>query len=139
VAQKTNILLVDDDATVRQSIGHALVSENYGVVHAADEREALHQFGLNQIDILLLDVNLGEESGWETLQKLRALRPMLPAIVMSGYVRPSARPYPYPVQAFMEKPLDMSSLFRKLAELAAECARLLQAASNNGTPSQPIN
>ncbi len=84
MAQKTNVLLVDDDLTVRQSLQQVLMQENFHVVTAANGLDAMCEFGRNSIDIVLLDINLGPESGWDTFEKLRTIRPRLPIIMMTG-------------------------------------------------------
>jgi DNA-binding NtrC family response regulator len=111
VARHTNILLVDDDLTVRQSLGNALTSENFHVFQAANSQEALNEFGKNQIDLLLLDLHLSGESGWDTLDQIRGLHPQLPVIVISGHPDKVTRQRLAAIQGFMEKPLDLPSLF----------------------------
>src|SRR5438046_9105660 len=75
---KKNVLVIDDDSKVRQSLGRALTTENYGVVSAANGREAMRHFDENRIDVVLLDLNLGPESGWDIFENLAALQPMHP-------------------------------------------------------------
>lgn len=114
------VLLVDDNASVRQSLIRALSFENFGVVAAANGGEALRGLGGNAIDVVLLDQDLGRESGWDTLAQLRQMQPGLPVIIMS------ARPERGPehaierVDALMEKPLDLPLLFQILGALAAQ-------------------
>jgi len=107
---------VDDDYTVRQSLEQALILENFRVVAAANGQEALRGFGEHRIDILLLDLNLGQETGWDTLRQLRQIQPLLPVIIMTGNPGQCA-PRSTRVDAFMEKPLDLPVLIRKLTEL----------------------
>ena len=57
------MLLIDDDLTVRQSLEQALTLENFLVVGVSNGIEALQEFGKKPIDVVLLDLNLGEESG----------------------------------------------------------------------------
>ena len=122
VAQRTNVLLVDDDITVRQSLEQVLTMENFRVVPVANGHDALREFGEKHIDIVLLDLNLGSESGWDTFDKLKRIRPLLPVIIMTGNPghgpkRPTDR-----AEAFMEKPLDLTMLCRKLTDLATQAA-----------------
>ena len=87
---------------------------------AANGGEALRGLGGNAIDVVLLDQDLGRESGWDTLAQLRQMQPGLPVIIMS------ARPERGPehaierVDALMEKPLDLPLLFQILGALAAQ-------------------
>jgi DNA-binding NtrC family response regulator len=119
MARRVSILLVDDDSTVRQSLEQALLLEDYQVVSAANRSEALRGFGEHKIDVALLDVHLGEESGWDTCKDLRKIRPKLPVIMMTGHSDELLIAPAQPVEAFLEKPLDLALLIRKLAEFAA--------------------
>ncbi len=123
MARKTNVLLIDDDPTVRESLGQALAFENYQVLPAANTAEALRACHSNQVDIALLDLNLADENGWETLERLTSVQPHLAVIVMSARPDQFAESMSGAVEAFMEKPLDLPTLFRKLAELAVADAK----------------
>jgi len=118
--QRPVVLLVDDNASVRQSLTRALSFENFGVVVAANGEEALRGFGENQIDVVLLDQDLGRESGWDTLEQLRKMQPGLPVIIMTARPERRTTHSTQGVEALMEKPLDLPLLFRTLGALAAE-------------------
>ena len=120
--QRTNVLLVDDDITVRQSLEHVLTLENFRVVPVANGHEALREFGEKHIDVVLLDLNLGAESGWDTFDKLKRIRPLLPVIIMTGNPEHCPKVAADRAEGFMEKPLDLTMLFRKLTDLAALAA-----------------
>src|SRR5262245_28817505 len=128
---KTNILLVDDDCSVREALGQALCNERFHVVSAANGPEALRKFGENQIDIALLDLNLGEESGWDTFHRLSGLQPLLPIIVMSARSDSFANASASAAAAVMEKPLDMPLLFEKLQSLCSQMARETRTSSRS--------
>jgi|KBSSwiStaDraftv2_1062776.scaffolds.fasta_scaffold2970940_1 two-component system nitrogen regulation response regulator NtrX len=113
----THVLLVDDDANVRQSLEQALLKENFRVVAAATSQEAIQQFGEKRVDIVLLDLNLGKENGWDTVEKLRKIRPRLPVIVMTGQPEQVPSSAKAKSEIFMEKPLDLPALFQKLIEM----------------------
>lgn len=117
--QQSVVLLVDDDPGVRQALTRALTFENFGVVGAANGLEALRGFGEHQIDVVLLDQDLGPEDGWQTLEQLRKVQPEVPVIIMTGRpVRCPARSVPGD-EALMRKPLDLPLLFQTLGALAA--------------------
>ena len=106
-----NILLVDGDEKVRQALGRALACENYHVVPAANREEALDQFGKEQIDVILLDLNPANENDWKTVQWLTAFRPSLPVIAMT--TREDQHQHGANSHAFHKlfpKPIDLYSL-----------------------------
>ena len=82
--RESNLLLVEDDMAVRQSLTRVLATENYQVFGASTCREAILLCTQNQIDVVLLDLNLDPEDGWEVFHQLRELRPDLPIFVTSG-------------------------------------------------------
>jgi DNA-binding NtrC family response regulator len=118
--KKKNVLVIDDDSKVRQSLGRALTTENYEVVSAANGREAMRQFDENRIDVVLLDLNLGLESGWDIFENLAALKPMIPVIVITAETDPEQPSSGRVVDALMQKPLDLPVLFQLLRKLAPE-------------------
>jgi DNA-binding NtrC family response regulator len=131
VLHTTNILLVDDDLVVRQSLEHALTRENFKVFSAANRQEALRGFGENRIDVALLALSPRPDSGWDTFQSLRQLQPRLPVVLMTGQPGQGAARKSDSIEAFMEKPLDLEELFRTLKEFAGY--RQEPRAEQNGT------
>lgn len=114
------ILLVDDDQGVREALAQALSSEHFRVVRAADGQEALERFFEGYVDLVLLDLNLPAKSGWDTLERIMAVNPYLPIIIIT------ARPDQYELAAtagataIMEKPLDLPLLLRLIDDLMRE-------------------
>jgi CheY-like chemotaxis protein len=83
--RKRRILLVDDDADVRRSIGATLTTAGYEVIMAMDGDEAVHRWReLNGGDLVLLDLFMPEKDGLETIIELRSHTPGVPIIAMSG-------------------------------------------------------
>jgi DNA-binding NtrC family response regulator len=122
MARQANILLIDDDLSVRQALGEALTVENYQVALAANGPEAdqhLRQRGERRIDAVLLDLSLGPECGWNVFDRLMSQHPQLPVIVMTAS---RGQPTASRVQncvALMEKPLDLPLLFATLRQVTA--------------------
>lgn len=86
------VLVVEDEAAVRE-IACAILSDlGYRVLEAADGEEALRVFGANtaSIDLLLTDVVLpGRVRGRELSERVRAVRPEVKVLFMSGYTENS--------------------------------------------------
>ena len=66
------ILVVDDEATLRETLAWNLEQEGYHVVEAADGREALERFRDERPDLVLLDLMLPEVSGVEVCRRMRS-------------------------------------------------------------------
>jgi DNA-binding response OmpR family regulator len=81
---KAKILVVDDDPQIRESLFKVLRAEGHEVVLAADGPEGIEKFNTEQIDLLLLDLNLPGNSGWDVFGTLTSLNPFLPIIIITG-------------------------------------------------------
>ncbi|MBL1177850.1 response regulator transcription factor [Pantanalinema sp. GBBB05] len=67
-----HVLLVDDEAPLRDSLSYALSREGYQVTTAADGLSALKLFHKQVPDVILLDLMLPEVSGMEVCWRIRA-------------------------------------------------------------------
>ena len=118
---RTKVLLVDDDVSVVAALTGVLCSEGYDVIQAFDGHDAVKNFKtVGGAAIALLDLNMPVKDGWDTFERLTAINPLLPIIVIT------ARPGQYPmataagVAALMEKPLDIPLLLETMQKLLAE-------------------
>ena len=81
------VLIVDDEAPVRESLRRYLKDVGYVVMEAADFDHALSALGAICVDAVVLDVRLPGRSGIELLQHLRsdAKLAALPVLILTGY------------------------------------------------------
>lgn len=86
-SQDIFILLVEDDAQVRDIASGKLQRAGYNVLQAEDGIEALKVFGMsrNPIDLVVTDIKMPNMDGIELAQKLTAQLPELPIVLISGY------------------------------------------------------
>ena len=78
------VLLVEDDATMARSIELMLGSSGYNVYSTDLGEEGLDLGKLYDYDIILLDLNLPDMSGYDVLKKLRAAKIETPILILSG-------------------------------------------------------
>ncbi len=78
------ILVVDDDADVRDMICCTLTASGYEAIPAAGGRQAVEFLEQSTPDLVITDVVMPEVDGFEVLLRLRLLTPGVRALVMSG-------------------------------------------------------
>jgi len=119
-AIKTTVLVIDDDAAVRQSVAKVLEGAGYAVAVAADGEEAVVRFAPKRVDLVLLDLNLPRRSGWDVFEHLTTRYPLVPVIIMTGMSDQYRTALAAGAGAFMEKPIDVPALLKTMRELLAE-------------------
>ncbi len=82
---KSRVLVIDDEAAIRDSLRMILEYEDYQFVGAASGQEALDVVKRERPDIVLLDIKMPGMDGMEVLRKLRAIDEGLPVVMISGH------------------------------------------------------
>ena len=84
-----HILYVDDDEAVNFLIQRLLERLGYRVTCCEDPRDALRLFAAvgSNVDVVVTDLSMPAMNGFDFVKKLRAVRPEVPIIMTSGYVR----------------------------------------------------
>lgn len=79
-----HILVVDDEAPIREMLSLFFKKRGCQVTAAMTAREGLEQVKLTAFDVVILDINLTDGSGLDLLEPIKAARPNLPVIVLTG-------------------------------------------------------
>ena len=115
------VLLVDDDARVRQWIHEELEKLGYNLLEAADGADALVIAELHRgpIDVVVTDVVMPRVDGPGLVKALLELRPDLKVLYISGYPEAFLRQSTsLPSEDnYLQKPFDMSTLIARITEL----------------------
>ena len=82
---RSTILIVDDDANIRETIRAILEQEGYVVETARDGREAIMKSDKAQFDLAMVDMRLPDMMGTELLRKIRPTTPKMQKIILTGY------------------------------------------------------
>jgi two-component system response regulator AtoC len=119
------ILIVDDEAKARGSMGRLLSAEGYEILEAENLAGAVSTLKDHLPDILLLDFNLPDGHGLDLLRKLSGTKPRPQVVVVTGTAS-----IPTAVEALqlgavdlLEKPVDMARL-KGVVQRATEVVRL---------------
>lgn len=115
-----SVLVVDDDAGVRDLMVKVMQEEGYQVQAAADGAEALAAARRSAPKVVLLDLRLPGQSGWTVFRELRRLIPALSIVVVTAETHQSETARAAGASAFFEKPLDFPSLLRAIRALTLE-------------------
>jgi len=78
------ILIIDDDAFVRETLIRILEDEGYQVITAPDGRRGLDAFRRERPDLVITDIIMPEQEGIETIMEIRGERPDAKIIAISG-------------------------------------------------------
>jgi two-component system cell cycle sensor histidine kinase/response regulator CckA len=118
------LLLVEDEAAVRSSARRLLERQGYHVLEARHGADAMRivEETTRTIDLVVTDLVMPEMGGKELAERLRAHRPGLKVLFMSGYTEKaiSAGGVMPPNTGFVEKPFTVEQLMRRLREILDE-------------------
>jgi DNA-binding response OmpR family regulator len=81
---RPRVLVIDDDAGVREMLCQVLEAAGYAAVGAADGAEALAAFSTHPADLVLTDILMPRKDGIQTIAELRARCPALRVIAMTA-------------------------------------------------------
>jgi DNA-binding response OmpR family regulator len=111
----TKILIVEDEAGLRQGLDINLRHENYETITAADGEEAIRLFHSEQPDLVLLDLMLPKKSGFEVLDHVRKVS-KVPVILLTarGQETDKVRGLRSGADDYVTKPFGVQELFARI-------------------------
>ena len=113
------VLLVDDDATLRRTLGIGLRAEGHEVLLAADGRTALQALREDRPDVVVLDLGLPDLSGVDVLRQLRSWS-TTPVVVLSARAESTEKVQALDLGAddYVTKPFGMEELLARVRAAA---------------------
>jgi PAS domain S-box-containing protein len=116
-----NVLLVEDEESVRELVRETLKSKGYSVMEAPDGIQGMKvaESFEGKIDILITDVAMPGMSGHELAKHVAALRPGIKILFLSGYTEDAIihEGVLDPGTAFLQKPFTLQALARKVRDV----------------------
>lgn len=85
ITSKSNVLVIDDEPIVCQSVRKILTKQKYVVDEVFDVDAAMNKMKINKYDLILLDLKMPKRSGMEVLDSIKRTNPNLPVIMITGY------------------------------------------------------
>jgi len=124
------VLIVEDDADTRESLGWVLEHHGYGVTVAATAEDALASLAADPVDFALVDVRLQGMSGTEMLRRAKATCPELDAIVITGHasIETAVAAFRGGAADLIIKPVEPAELLSRLEALQARRRQRFSAA-----------
>lgn len=125
------ILIIDDESFICENVARILGDEGYQVCQATNGTDARELVASGEIDLALLDLNLGTENGIDVLKVLKELDPELLIIIITGYGSVETAVDSLKLGAFhyMKKPFKADAL-RVIVKLALQTQTLKREVRN---------
>jgi DNA-binding NtrC family response regulator len=122
---KASILVVDDEAEIREGLALLLESEGYVVATVETGNAGLARLDEQPFDLLLLDVSLPDHNGIDLLREIHQRDPVLPVVLITAYgsIDMARRAFKSGAQDYITKPWSNDELLAQVA-LAVEGRRL---------------
>jgi len=113
------VLLIEDDSATAQSIELMLKSESFNVYTTDLGEEGIDLGKIYDYDIILLDLNLPDVSGFDVLRKLRVSKVKSPVLILSGLVaiEDKIKGLGYGADDYMTKPFHKDELVARIQAL----------------------
>jgi CheY-like chemotaxis protein len=84
MAEKLRVLFVDDDPAAARLYRSYLAAEGYEVVVATSGIEGVEATERDKFDVVVMDLNMPGLDGWMSMSLIKARRPKLPVVVLTG-------------------------------------------------------
>ena len=119
------ILIVDDEAFIRENLERILSEDSYRPFSTASGEEAVRLVSEEEVDLVLLDLNLGAKSGLDVLAALKEVDPDILVIIITGYgtVESAVEALKMGAYDYIKKPFKADAI-RLIVKLALETQSL---------------
>jgi len=113
------ILVVDDEDLFRDYLGNVIKFSGYKPLLAASGKEALKLADAYKISMIISDIKMPEMDGFELMERIRRKFPIMPVLLMSGYVDMASEAGNFLAQAdgFISKPFHNTDIIREIERL----------------------
>jgi excisionase family DNA binding protein len=121
-ADRPRILVVDDEASIRDLLSKTLALADYDVDTSPDGRSALERLRLYPYDLLIVDLKMPGIDGLAVVREAKRLKTDLPVIIITGYSTESAaiEALNLGVTSYLTKPFKVSQVLANAAKAMGE-------------------
>lgn len=113
------ILIIEDEWKISQSLKKGLTEENYAVDIATDGQEGLYKFSINEYDLIILDLMIPKVDGFRVCQEIRKKNTDLPILILSAKddVEDRVKGLDYGADDYITKPFSFTELTARIRAL----------------------
>jgi DNA-binding NtrC family response regulator len=116
---RRRILFVDDKPSIRLTLTAVLEEHGFEVTVAGSVAEALSKINSSRFDVLLSDLNIGEDGdGFRVVRAMRSIQPQCVTVILTGYpaFESALQGIRNQVDDYLIKPADLESLITTIHE-----------------------
>ncbi len=122
MADKSRILVVDDEDALRTVLSSELTSAGYEVATASDGDEAITEVQNMKLDLVLLDIKMPRVDGFEVLKFIKKNYPAVRVIMLTGFadLKNAIESKKHGAEDFVSKPYDLVDLLTTIERVLSE-------------------
>jgi DNA-binding response OmpR family regulator len=114
------VLLVEDEPALRRVLARNLSARGLDVREAGTVSAALEAIAAHRPDLILLDINLPDRTGWDVMREMNRLNTRVPTIVVSAVRVSQSRLDEFHPLAYLPKPFPIEALLRLVLNAAPQ-------------------
>jgi GAF domain-containing protein/ActR/RegA family two-component response regulator/anti-sigma regulatory factor (Ser/Thr protein kinase) len=118
-----SVLVIDDEADIRDLVSDVLASHGHQVTVAAGGREGLACFEAGSYDVVLTDLGMPDLDGWEVARAIKSARSATPVLLLTGWADTTDSEAASLVDGILKKPFGLDELAEAVATTLAGRAR----------------
>ncbi|HTK83221.1 MAG TPA: response regulator [Bacteroidota bacterium] len=122
MAEKSRVLVVDDEDALRMVLSSELSSSGYEVATASDGDEAITVIQNKKFDLVLLDIKMPKVDGFEVLKFVKKNYPVMKVIMLTGFadLKNAIESKKHGAEDFVSKPYDLVDLLTTIERVLSE-------------------
>lgn len=122
MAEKSRILVVDDEEALRTVLSSELAGVGYDIETASDGDEAINLVQGKKFDLVLLDIKMPKVDGFEVLKFIKKSYPSIRVIMLTGFadLKNAIESKKHGAEDFVSKPYDLVDLLTTIERVLSE-------------------
>ena len=122
MANKSHILVVDDEDSLRSVLSNELSGAGYDVATASDGEAAISTVQNKKFDLVLLDIKMPKMDGFEVLKYIKKGFPQVKVIMLTGFadLKNAIESKKHGAEDFVSKPYDLVDLLTTIERVLSE-------------------